>query len=101
MTDAEIYAVVLGRDQGKPIQYRAVDRSLGWPNNWGWQDWWKEGQSKCAWDFLTYNYRVKPEPRMWWINGRENGQETLHTSLADANQNDRIGIVECIPLYSD
>ena len=47
------------------------------------------------WEWLTFNYRVKPKvPREWWINRSEAGSEFLHDSkiLAD----DPWQRVECV-----
>jgi hypothetical protein len=55
MTIDEMIAVLQAAKAGKQIQFR-------WHSTAEWKD-----MSKLVWDFENYNYRVKPEPREWWI----------------------------------
>lgn len=59
MTHDEMIAVIQAHKAGKAIEVR--DR--GWPiAHWG--------ASDPNWNFLCYDYRIKPEPpkpREWWI----------------------------------
>jgi len=57
MTDAEIIAVVKAHMDGKSIEHRARNS-----NNAPWLT------STPNWSFSDLDYRVKPEPREWWIN---------------------------------
>lgn len=61
MTDTEIVQVVEARRDGSRIQFRRRYHENG-P--------WEDTDSKPQWDFIRFDYRVKPEPpkpREWWI----------------------------------
>ena len=40
-----------------------------------WQDWTKYGEPQ--WDWANHDYRVKPEPRVYYTNVYENGKAGL------------------------
>lgn len=60
MTADEMIAVIAGAEAGKVIQYR----ELGPRGDWMIAD-------HPLWDFSHWNYRIKPEPREWWVNEYE------------------------------
>ena len=52
MNTEKMRAVMLAADEGKPIQFRNRNRVCDWLNT-----------SKPTWDWVTCDYRVKPEPK--------------------------------------
>jgi len=56
MTHDEMIAVIQACKEGKVIQHRQK----------GWKSW--TDTLTPSWDFALREYRVKPEPREWWIN---------------------------------
>ena len=72
MTDiAHMIAVMQAAKEGKEIQFR--DRC-----NRGTDDNWVDAPSPI-WNWATFDYRVKPEPRRVWVNQYPSG------ALADRN----------------
>lgn len=51
MNTEKMRAVMLAADEGKPIEFRKRNRVCDWLNT-----------SKPTWDWVTCDYRVKPEP---------------------------------------
>jgi hypothetical protein len=76
----ELISILQAFKEGKTIQYR----KLGFPE-------WCEA-SGDGWNFSGYEYRVKPEPREWWINvypEYENIYNVYKTQAdAEANKDD-------------
>lgn len=61
MTNQEIIAVVQAAIEGKKIEWRWKDRAES-----PWMETLYPG--KGTWDFEHLDYRVKREPRTWWVN---------------------------------
>lgn len=55
MTTSEMIAVLQAAEAGKTIECRPVGA-----NNW-------TTISGSIWDFARNDYRVRPEPRRWWL----------------------------------
>jgi hypothetical protein len=55
MTIDEMIAVLQAAKAGKPIQQQYLRKNV-----------WDVCDGR--WDFTNYRYRVKPEPRRWWLN---------------------------------
>lgn len=54
MTHDEMIAVIQAHRDGKAIEYTYGKH--------GWMS-----ATTPSWDFSAYTYRVKPEPREWWV----------------------------------
>lgn len=65
MTIDEMIAVLQAAKVNKPIQVRDGDE-------------WVTVCSIPTWNFRDFQYRVKPEPREWWINVYSNNACHLH-----------------------
>ena len=67
---------------GKPIQYKYND---------AWLD-------SNAPDFIELPecYRVKPEPRVWWMNVYKDGYGAAHRTSSDANNAANSSRVACV-----
>lgn len=61
MTDDEIIAVVAAHKAGKRIQIRPKKSYKN--GSEGWCD-----ANHLLWNFAENEYRVKPEPRTFWVN---------------------------------
>jgi hypothetical protein len=76
-TTAEKIAVMQAFEDGKEIQFRNNSRPDSWidcPNP--------------AWNWEMTDYRVKPEPRVIWVNEYSDGLNTWHyQTREDANIN--------------
>ena len=70
-------AVLQAAKEGKTIQYGAR-RNRGTDKNWG-------DASNPIWDWATYDYRVKPEPRRIWVNMYDDHRGFAHPSREQAN----------------
>lgn len=62
MTIDEMIAVLQGAKAGKAVQYLPI-----LAKSRGWKDSNSPGES-LLWDFVNYSYRLKPEPREFWIS---------------------------------
>lgn len=88
MTHDEMVAVIQEHKRGKKIQaiaHEGPDRLLGWvdvfPN----------------WDFYRCDFRVKPEPREWWVNVYSDiSLNRVHESRTKADQLGTAHRIECI-----
>lgn len=68
MTNDEMIAVIAAHRDGKALEWRDISRPA---------DQWRSCQpSGVSWDFNRWEYRIKPEPREWWISVR--GGSTHH-----------------------
>jgi hypothetical protein len=56
MTIDEMIAVLQAAKEGKAIQARGMEYGASWVN-----------AQTPSWSFAEYDYRVKPEPRRWWV----------------------------------
>ena len=67
MTHDEMIAVIQAHKDGKQIEYllKPVDR-------------WVEIHDP-QWDFLHYDYRIKPEPREWYLAIQHGTNSASHT----------------------
>ena len=75
MTTTEMIAVLQAFERGEVIEYR--------PKNS--QRW---GSAEPIWNFSQFDYRVKPNPREWWLNVYEDGSKgAMHDSRAEADRN--------------
>lgn len=72
MTIDEIIAVLQAFKDGKAIQF-AVRKSDP-------RKWLELSIRDLAWNFASYEYRVKPEPRTIWVNEYPDGSGTVHHS---------------------
>ena len=61
MTEQEIIKVVQGFLDGKQIQSK-LKIHYSWNDN-----------PNPRWNFATNDYRIKPEPREWWVNINDKG----------------------------
>lgn len=78
MHAAEIIEVVKGYLDGKQIQVRPA-HILTSP--------WDDVSGEPAWDFWSNDYRVKPEPRQWWIFQEREGGSIVGLNYKPANPN--------------
>lgn len=73
MTHDEIIAVVQAHKEGKVIQSKLRRKELEWYD------------TAPSWDFHNFDYRVKPEPREWWVNKYHNWTCcNMHPTLDEA-----------------
>lgn len=77
MTHDEMIAVIQAQRDGKGIQAKSYLAGAYWHDI-----------SYSGFDFGNYEYRVKPEPRYFWIVAPKDGVERCDTLLANANQFD-------------
>lgn len=70
MTLREKIVVLQAAMEGKPIQGRHC----------GDRTWLDLDVSDVAWQFGNYEYRVKPEPRVIWVNFFSDGSGTAHVT---------------------
>jgi hypothetical protein len=71
MTNDDILSVVQANKEGRMIQWQA--RTL---ETSPWQD-----AVNPTWDFYRCNYRVKPQPREWWVikcSAVDNGEPHIY-----------------------
>ena len=73
-TDEDIIAVVQGRIDKKNIQFRP---------HYSDKDFTDRIQQTAAFDFVDYEYRVKPQPREYWIR---KDQAQFESSTAFSNK---------------
>ena len=72
-------AVILAKLDGKVIQHRWT---TGGPNDREWSD-----MEPCGWSFVfgcNQEYRIKPEPRRWWIQSDGRPVVFAHASYGSA-----------------
>lgn len=82
----EAAQVMLAAAEGKQVQY--MPRSTGqWvPTGWAEND-------SPSWDWHLYEYRIKPEPREWWVDLNTGKCHVLEPS---STHNDVIKVREVI-----
>lgn len=89
MTHGEMIAVIAAHRDGKAIQFCSFDMGGEWRD-----------ADHPAWDFANYNYRIKPEPREWWVNTYVATSpaftQRLYWSRKEADENAAPGRVECV-----
>lgn len=61
MTDDEIIEVVQAHKDGKLIECRLKDRDID-------VGWYEVPKNYSIWNFQQCHYRIKPEPREWWLS---------------------------------
>lgn len=75
MTHDEMIAVIQAHKDGKQVQHR---RKLGRPENQ-----WGDSLVGPGWNFAEYDYRVKPEPREWWLLEFPDGTTSVSLKTRD------------------
>ena len=79
MTLDEMFAVLQAAKEGKMIQ-RQHKAFLDWCDI-----------AEPDWDFVHFNFRVKPEPRTIWMNEYSHGSYAVHCSKDEAEENAQVG----------
>lgn len=69
----EMVAVMIAARDGKKIQFLAIRDSEGHPITTEWRDW---GPNPYCWDWIRFDYRVKPEPRRIYVHEYKQGIAT-------------------------
>lgn len=72
MTVDQMIEVLTAYKAGKKIEVKGHD-GVKWHNT-----------PKPAWDFVECDYRVKPEPKVLWVNEYKNGSGYGHTTRENA-----------------
>ena len=80
--------VMQAAKEGKAIQYWARC-NRGTDENW-------RGAPNPIWNWVAYDYRVKPEPRRVWVNMYGNCMGSAHASREQAAADAVVGCVECV-----
>lgn len=81
-------AVLQAFKEGKAIQYWARC-NRGTDENWG-------DAPNPIWNWASYDYRVKPEPRRVWVNVYDDYMGFAHASREQADALAGIYRVECV-----
>ena len=93
-------AIILAKLDGKVIQHRWT---TGGQNDREWSD-----MEPCGWSFVfgcNQEYRIKPEPRRWWVRDTGAGNVLAHASYESASASQKaqggkvIEVVEVIDGY--
>lgn len=77
MTHDEMIAVIAAYRDGKVVEFR----------QYGMSDW-KPIKGCAGWDFHTYQYRIKPEPREWYMVVFEDGSSLGYSDEDSAKRQD-------------
>lgn len=78
MTHQEMIDVIQAHKDGKQIQFQAGGCLL----------WIDVQDNDPSWDFNSCNYRIKPEPRRFWLNVYPDTRiYKVHLSLQSATEN--------------
>jgi hypothetical protein len=88
MTPQQIIEVLQAWDSGKTIQRQVCAGG-------NWVSFCKAQEGSIAWDFSYYVWRVKPQPREWWVNVYGTHYSCLMPSKVYADSTDN-GRIECI-----
>jgi hypothetical protein len=88
MTDQEIIEVVSAHKEGKTIQYRER-RDRAWITY--------SHNDVLYWNFVCYEYRVKPEPITYYANVYP-GETTFYSTLESANEHATDRRIRCAKL---
>ena len=83
MTIDEMIDVLRAAQDGMTIQYRNKLSAGSW--------WEAEDSLGLSFDFSGIDYRVKPEPREFWLNVYPHGSVCIHETEEEANRN-RCGV---------
>lgn len=73
MTHDEMIAVIQAHKDGKKLEYRTKGMV-------GWDD-----VTNVVWSFHSTDYRVKPEPRTFWVNVYPTGEKFAYETKEDAD----------------
>jgi len=81
MTDREIIEVVQAHIDGKDIQFKTTGNT----------EWRSPDNNGLFWQFYDCDYRVKPEPRKFWINKYFSNQDTVYDNEYSAKNSVILG----------
>lgn len=73
MTHDEMIAVIQAHKEGKQIEYRTINPESPWVY-----------VKNPKWDFPQIEYRVKPEPRTFWLVSTPAGAHFGYTNYTEA-----------------
>lgn len=62
---------------------------------------WTTYNGEPSWNWYDYEYRVKPESRVYYVNNYEGGLGQLHKSLKAAKDNSTPDALETVRLVGD
>lgn len=75
MTHDEMIAVIQAHKEGKTVLFREIYRP---------SDSWAPVSDDPAWNFQLFLYRIKPEPRVIWVN-EYSYSKTLYCYMSEAH----------------
>ena len=84
MTHDEMIAVIAAHRDGKKIQCQSKDGRDNWFDT-----------PDPVWDFAFCDYRIKPEPREWWVNVYPGGDSYWYETKEAADKQTSKYHLEC------
>ncbi len=84
MTHNEMIEVIQAHRDGKKIQAKSILI-----------DWHDTVLNQPSWNFDVYDYRIKPEPREWWVNVYPDGDSYWYETKEAADKQTSKYRLEC------